>query len=451
MGFLPRSSAKTYEPVAGDTLKIIAERETAAGNRLSASEIAMFNWGTDDPDTIEEFMRDVLGCHDRGPDNRFIITPDIEPEEDLLIPVGFTADSLATDATHTLSVRKTPKPPTQFRGCARIQGVTFDFDRSFVRPAVVADLEPLEKKLAQHPDAKVIVFGHTDKVGSEAYNKDLSERRALSVYAFITNQPDIWEDLYKKENWGIRAVQEILKDMGGRFDPGPVDGVDGPQTRQAVKNFQEDNGLTVDGVAGPNTRKALFTAYMTGKHDIEIDDGSFLDPKHMGCGEFNPVNETEEPDEENRRVNFFLFSPDRLPRVPCLNGDLGPCKVQTAKPLPRHRDSFHCSFFDSIAVKCKDDTPVTPVTDVGLIFMRLFDETGNVPLAGRSYHILPLSPGGLEFEGKVDDDGIVRHEAAPRGDYKIVIDGVIEDVAALVFSAAETEPQIRYLATEVLL
>jgi hypothetical protein len=447
MGFQPRSKAKVYEPADGDTLKIIADRETAAGNRLSASEIAMFNWGTNDPEIIEEFMRDILGCHDRGPDNRFIITPDIQPETDLLIPLAFSAEALATDSTHTLNVRRTPAPPTQFRGCARIQGVTFEFDQSFVRPSVVADLVPLEEKLKKHPDAKVIIFGHTDKVGSETYNKDLSERRARSVYAFITNQPDLWEELYQKENWGIRAVQEILKDMGGRYDPGPVDGIDGPQTKQAVRNFQEDNGLAVDGVAGPNTRNTLFTAYMSGKHDIEIDDGRFFDPKHMGCGEFNPIVETEDPNEENRRVTFFLFAPDRLPRIPCLHGDLGPCRVQTGQPLPRHRDSFHCSFFDSIAVNCSDEKPVVPIVDVGLILMRVFDVSGVNPLAGRSYHIQPLSPGGIPFDGTIGDDGLVRHEGVPPGDYQILIQGVVEDVAALVFSLAETEPQIRYLHT----
>ncbi|MBD3298718.1 MAG: hypothetical protein GF341_08695 [candidate division Zixibacteria bacterium] len=169
----------------------------------------------------------------------------------------------------------------------------------------------------------------------------------------MTNQPDIWEELYNQENWGTRAIQSILKDLGGPYDPGPVDGIYGPKTTQAVRNFQGDHGLAVDGVAGPNTRRELFTAYMGGKHDIEIDDSRIMDPKHMGCGEFNPQVDTEEKNEENRRVTFFLFNEERLPNIPCLHGDLAPCEKQMSGGGPHYKDEFKCSFYDSIARECE--------------------------------------------------------------------------------------------------
>lgn len=352
MGFERRSTATKYKAQDGDTLEKIAEREAAAGNAITAADIARFNWGTSDPDVIDEHLRDELGCYQRGDDNHFVITADGEPRSDLLIPTPFKRIGLAVDKEHTLRVKKQAAPPKQFEGCEKISGVTFEFDKSFVRPSVVDDLKKVEAELGKHPDAKVLIFGHTDKVGSEIYNKQLSERRALSVYAFITNQPDIWEDLYQKESWGLKSVQEILKDMGGPYDPGPVDGVDGPKTRAAVKQFQGDNGLTVDGIAGPNTRKKLFGVYMSGKHDVAVDDARFMDPKHMGCGELNPVVETEQPNEENRRVTFFLFNEARLPRIPCKHGDLGPCNKQKNPPLPRFKEEFHCSFYDSITRDC---------------------------------------------------------------------------------------------------
>jgi LysM repeat protein len=38
---------------------------------------------------------------------------------------------------------------------------------------------------------------------------------------------------------------------------GPIDGIAGPQTAKAVRDFQRSAGLTVDGLAGPRTRAAL--------------------------------------------------------------------------------------------------------------------------------------------------------------------------------------------------
>ena len=51
------------------------------------------------------------------------------------------------------------------------------------------------------------------------------------------------------------GVQQALAALG--FDPGGVDGIDGPKTRAAVVQFQKTVGLTADGIAGPNTRAAL--------------------------------------------------------------------------------------------------------------------------------------------------------------------------------------------------
>ncbi len=360
MGFTERSMATEYSLQDGDTLQMIAERETAGGNSLTAEEIALFNWGTADADIIEEFLRDELGCYRRGEDKRFVISADAEPRSSLLIPQAFTRSGLASNTTHTLVVKKPSVPPTQFEGCCKIKGITFDFDSSFIRPSVVGDLAAVELEMQKHPDAKILIYGHTDKVGSEQYNKLLSERRAKSVYAFITNQPDIWEDLYNQEGWRIKCVQEILKDMGDPYDPGPVDGIDGPQTKRAVREFQDDNGLTVDGIAGPNTRAELFSTYMSGKHDIEIDDSKFMNPKHIGCGEFNPIKDTEEPHEPNRRVTFYFFNENRLPVIPCRHGVLTPCKRQISNPILRYKDEFTCSFYDSIAQRCACENPGRP-------------------------------------------------------------------------------------------
>ncbi|HZS54861.1 MAG TPA: peptidoglycan-binding domain-containing protein [Bryobacteraceae bacterium] len=53
----------------------------------------------------------------------------------------------------------------------------------------------------------------------------------------------------------IRAEQQALKDKG--LDPGPVDGINGPRTRAALREFQNKQNLKEDGRLGPQTRDAL--------------------------------------------------------------------------------------------------------------------------------------------------------------------------------------------------
>jgi Putative peptidoglycan binding domain len=55
------------------------------------------------------------------------------------------------------------------------------------------------------------------------------------------------------------GIQARLQNLG--YDCGEVDGIIGPKTRAAVRDFQQDAGLTVDGIAGPKTQAALKSAH----------------------------------------------------------------------------------------------------------------------------------------------------------------------------------------------
>jgi peptidoglycan hydrolase-like protein with peptidoglycan-binding domain len=53
----------------------------------------------------------------------------------------------------------------------------------------------------------------------------------------------------------IREAQEALKSQG--HDPGPIDGVMGSQTRQALREFQSKNGLKQTGNLDAETKQKL--------------------------------------------------------------------------------------------------------------------------------------------------------------------------------------------------
>ena len=72
-------------------------------------------------------------------------------------------------------------------------GLLFDFDSDVVKGAAQANLTALANSLGKYPDSDVLIVGHTDATGSDAYNQGLSERRARSAAGYLASrgvQPD---------------------------------------------------------------------------------------------------------------------------------------------------------------------------------------------------------------------------------------------------------------------
>lgn len=78
-------------------------------------------------------------------------------------------------------------------------------------------------------------------------------------------------DLYGAD-W-VKTVQTKLIVLGYDIGSTGADGMDGPKTQAAVKDFQKKNGLTVDGIAGPATNAAIDKAL--GGPGRLVEDGSF--------------------------------------------------------------------------------------------------------------------------------------------------------------------------------
>ncbi|MFO1143752.1 MAG: OmpA family protein [Amaricoccus sp.] len=66
------------------------------------------------------------------------------------------------------------------------ESITFDTDSAVVHPAYVDEIAFVARSLREHPDSTVQVIGHTDNTGSTAHNQRLSEQRATSVAAILT-------------------------------------------------------------------------------------------------------------------------------------------------------------------------------------------------------------------------------------------------------------------------
>jgi OOP family OmpA-OmpF porin len=80
------------------------------------------------------------------------------------------------------------------QGCSLEQGlndlppVYFDTDKASIRPESLSILREVADRLADRPNVRVRVIGHTDSRNTAAYNMDLSQRRAESVVSFLIDQ-----------------------------------------------------------------------------------------------------------------------------------------------------------------------------------------------------------------------------------------------------------------------
>lgn len=59
--------------------------------------------------------------------------------------------------------------------------VLFATDSAAVRPDLQGELRSIAANLVSYPNSRIQVLGHTDNVGTAAYNFDLSQRRAVAV------------------------------------------------------------------------------------------------------------------------------------------------------------------------------------------------------------------------------------------------------------------------------
>src|SRR5438046_2546825 len=64
-------------------------------------------------------------------------------------------------------------------------GILFPFNSTDILPDGRTNLQELAKSLEKYPNSDVLIVGHTDSVGTDAYNLDLSQRRAQAAATYL--------------------------------------------------------------------------------------------------------------------------------------------------------------------------------------------------------------------------------------------------------------------------
>jgi OmpA-OmpF porin, OOP family len=97
-----------------------------------------------------------------------------------------------------------------------LKGVNFDFDKATLRPDSIAILNEAIEIFKRYPELRAEVAGHTDQCGKDAYNQGLSERRARTVYDYLTSNGVDAARLTGPNGYGeSRPLEDLGQDMPG--------------------------------------------------------------------------------------------------------------------------------------------------------------------------------------------------------------------------------------------
>jgi len=110
----------------------------------------------------------------------------------------------------------------------------FDFDKTTVKPAGAQDLDKFAADLRGSNFDVITVTGHTDRIGSHAYNQKLSTRRAEAVSTYLVSA-------------GIPADKIAAKGVDGS-DPvtKPGDCVGKKASKELIACLQPDRRVDVE-------------------------------------------------------------------------------------------------------------------------------------------------------------------------------------------------------------
>ena len=109
----------------------------------------------------------------------------------------------------------------------------FDFDKAVLKPA---GMEALDQVVAKSKDLNlevIVAVGHTDRIGSKAYNQKLSERRAAAVKTYLTGKGIPANRIYTE---GKGLTQPVTK-------PGDCKG---PKSKKVIECLQPDRRVEVE-------------------------------------------------------------------------------------------------------------------------------------------------------------------------------------------------------------
>ena len=190
----------THDDCPGTPLRT---RVNARGCNIDDDRDGVINPADACPGTAPDVLVDARGCAVDSDGDGVIDGADDCPGTPPDTPVNGRGCPLDSDGDGVLDSADrcpgTPRGETVDRlGCADLVpklpvlgDVHFAVDSAELTPYAYPVLDEVARLLREYPGARLRVVGHTDSTATDAYNLDLSRRRAQSVVRYLTEQGGI--------------------------------------------------------------------------------------------------------------------------------------------------------------------------------------------------------------------------------------------------------------------
>ncbi|GHU70222.1 cell envelope biogenesis protein OmpA [Bacteroidia bacterium] len=98
-----------------------------------------------------------------------------------------------------------------------IEDIFYDFNKATLRPESKNALEKLIEMLNDNPNVTIELSAHTDRIGSDEYNENLSQRRAQSVVDYLI-KGGVPTDRLTAKGYGKSKPTTVSKKMAEKYD-----------------------------------------------------------------------------------------------------------------------------------------------------------------------------------------------------------------------------------------
>jgi OOP family OmpA-OmpF porin len=193
-------------------------------NPITQGQSAVLNWNTQNAKNCD-IQPGIGHVETQG-------TASITPFADTTYTLHCSSPGGNTDSSVNVSVVAPPPPPPIKPAAAPAPTrvvlnpekdetvnllIEFDFNKSVVKPEFYSNVDAVGEFMQKYPTVTMTIEGHTDDVGTKAYNQKLSQRRANAVKKYIVDKFGIKPELIKAVGYGKTRPVDTNKTAEGRY------------------------------------------------------------------------------------------------------------------------------------------------------------------------------------------------------------------------------------------